>query len=208
MKLEKIKAIVFDVDDVLIRSTDREGSYYWSGSIEEDIGIRKNDLLEFSLEIWKDAVLGKADIKERVSSFLIKINASITPDEFISYWLDKDSLIDEQVMKMVQVLKGKYKLYLGTTQEKYRANYLWHNLGFKNDFLNIFASCYVGYEKPQLKYYNTLQKKINLYPETILMIDDREKNVTGAIECGWQGYHYLGYERAYQDIFSRLIDPL
>jgi putative hydrolase of the HAD superfamily len=201
--LERIKVIVFDVDDVLINGTDENGCFYWTQNINKDLGINKTSLQKLFLKGWQKAVLGRVDTVEIISNFLKEININITPQQFITYWLAKDSNIDRKMFKAAETLKNNgYLLYLGTVQEKYRSRFLWEELGFKKHFKDIYASCFLGCKKPQKDYFNNVQKRIGVSPEQILLIDDKEKNIEGALNAGWQGYLHKTYEETDKNLFN------
>jgi putative hydrolase of the HAD superfamily len=52
---------------------------------------------------------------------------------------------------------------------------------------HIFASSEVGFPKPELAFYRTVEKQLALRPEQILLIgDDEAADVTGPMVAGWQ----------------------
>lgn len=204
--LEKIKVIIFDIDNVLINSMDENGEFYWTQNISHDLGINKKSLQKLFSKKWQEVVLGRVDTIEIVRLFLEEINVSITPQQFINYWLAKDSNVDKKMLEAAKLLKNKgYFLYLATVQEKYRVRFLWEELGFKNVFQDIYASCFLGCQKPQIDYYYNVQKRIGALPEQILLIDDKIQNIYGALHVGWRAHLHKTYKETKENLFKFLM---
>ena len=56
----------------------------------------------------------------------------------------------------------------------------------------VLFSASVKYIKPQPKIYEIFFEKFNLKPETCFFVDDRKDNITGANNCGMDGYVFDG----------------
>jgi len=51
----------------------------------------------------------------------------------------------------------------------------------------IFCSAQLGYAKPHVTFFRTIQQQIGIPPHELLMVgDDWEKDYRGATQCGWQ----------------------
>ena len=62
------------------------------------------------------------------------------------------------------------------------------------DFDKIYLSYELGMSKPDHRIYQYIEKDLGLPPDKILFIDDDEKNIIGAHECGWRVCHATGHE--------------
>lgn len=60
--------------------------------------------------------------------------------------------------------------------------------------MGLLASFEVESMKPEKAIFREAEKRFHLSPETTLFIDDIEKNVKGAISCGWQAVHHTNVE--------------
>ena len=61
-----------------------------------------------------------------------------------------------------------------------------------------------GIVKPDRRIYDLLRERIGLPAETLLFVDDVEKNVVGAREAGWQAVRFVTNDQVEAD-FERLI---
>jgi len=61
--------------------------------------------------------------------------------------------------------------------------------GLRNYFTNFYSSCFLSVAKPNLEIYRKVLQITQTPAERCLLIDDREKNVESAAECGFQILH-------------------
>src|SRR3989339_614411 len=190
----KIKAIFFDVDDVLIQGRDKNGHYHWKKDIYADLGIHVEEIPKLFNHKWSDVLLGKTDTLDRISEFLKEINSKVSAKVFLDYWFKQDSKIDDQMLNFANTLKDYgYPLYLATNQDKYRSKYLYETLGLKNIFSDIYSSSFIGRKKPDPEYFRALEQRVHFRPDEILFIDDSLENVNSATLCGWMGYQHHNF---------------
>jgi len=200
---KNIKAIFFDVDDVLIQGRDENGSYRWKKNIYEDLGILIEETPKLFNHKWPDVLLGKIDTLDRISEFLSEIGAKISAKDFLNYWLKHDTKFDNQMLNLAQALKDYgYPLYLATNQEEHRSKYLYETLGLKNIFSEIYSSSFVGLKKPDPAYFSALEHRVHLRPGEIIFIDDSLENVNSAIKCGWMSYQHHNFIKTKNDLLN------
>jgi glucose-1-phosphatase len=113
-----------------------------------------------------------------------------TPEKVASAW-SEIFWPNREVMNMLPLLKGRYRLLLGSnTNELHTRQYsLQFAEAFKN-FDHLVYSFEVGIRKPAAGFFQHCQRLANFPPEANVFIDDLEINVEGARACGWHGIVY------------------
>ena len=189
MHNNNIKAIVFDLDGVIFKSHDENGNYLWSRSIKEDLGLTLKHFSIIFSEKWDSIIRGKMDFNDHLQAVfqeeLFK-DLTVTPQEFIQYWLSHDHHINLDVLTLIEKLT--IPCYLGTNQDALRTAHILNSIG--SYFKKHFSSYEVGFIKPEKEFFEHIQKTLSLLPHEILLIDDTKNNIDGAKKCGWHVYHY------------------
>src|SRR5258708_7184557 len=79
-----IKAILFDVDEVVIK---REK--YFSQKYSEEYKVPQEQVMEFFKGEYQDCAIGKMDLKEVLPKYLKKWGWQGSLEEFMDYWFTK-----------------------------------------------------------------------------------------------------------------------
>lgn len=185
-----IKALILDVDGVVLKMRDEHGKFIWEYTIAQDLGLSGKHIAQIFSTRWKHDVLrGKYETMrylEEVFNDPAFKGLAISPEAFMHYWVTKDSNLNHDVLHAVNNLS--IPVYLGTNQEAYRTKYLVELLG--KQFKGCFASYHIGTTKPEPFFYRHIEQSLGLNPEELLLIDDSVAHVEAAKKCGWHGYHY------------------
>ena len=107
---------------------------------------------------------------------------------FLNYWLEKDSVLNQELIDIVRRLKTHpdIRLYIATNQEHIRASWLWSHLGLGQLFDDMFHSARVGVRKPDPAYFGFVDQRIGPHAESPLFFDDTPKVIDGARRAGWE----------------------
>jgi glucose-1-phosphatase len=201
-----INAIIFDFGDVFInlekeKSIDEFKKLGLNGPNEELIAV--NDLFE----------RGKINELEFVESFLKFIpNASL--EEITKAW---NSLIGDfplYRLEFLQLLSGKYRLFLLTNTDSIHIERFEHKVGmsFYTDFYRCFEKVYYSYEmgmrKPDPEIFNTILRKHDLSPKRTLFIDDKKDNTDVAASLGLHVWNLQVGKEDVVDLFEQKQLPL
>ena len=185
-----IKAICFDADGVVVNP-----QMQFSQLLKDQYGISPQMTRDFFQGIFNDCLIGKADLKQVLPPYLREWGWEDTVDDFIHLWLTTDHVIDQRLIKAIQDLRRIGLLCcLTTSQERNRAGYMKTVMGFRSIFDDLFFSCEIGCQKPDLEYYRHIQKMLSLDADSILFWDDNPVNVEAARLCGWCAEVYSGFE--------------
>ena len=133
--------VLMDMDDVLIKSSYKDSEnrkkFFWMEHLEEDLGVEKKTIPLLFNEEWESVILGKKTIQKQVEEYLKKTNSKLSPSEFISYWIEHDSSLNENVFRWVQEkYRQGWKFYIGANQENYRVNEIMKK--YNKEFMMFF----------------------------------------------------------------------
>jgi putative hydrolase of the HAD superfamily len=192
-----IKAILFDVDGVVVNP-----QLVFAKKLASDYNITTAETENFFKGIFQDCLIGKADLKKELPKYLKEWGWSETTDDLIDFWFECDSNIDQNLIKATQSLrKNGIKCYLATNQEKYRTDYMIKEMKFNEKLDGIFASCDLGYKKPDKEFFQKVADQIPaIKPDEIMFWDNTENNVEAAKKVGFDARLYKDYSDFYNQI--------
>jgi putative hydrolase of the HAD superfamily len=184
-----IKAIILDADGVVIFS--------WRAAqlFEREYGITREMTSGFFGGVFRDCLVGQADLKQVLPPYLAQWRWRASVDDFIRVWFEAENAPDERVVDVVCALRESgLACYLASNQEKYRAEYIRTQMGFAGIFDRLFFSCELGCKKPDCAYYERIMGTLGLVGPDILFWDDSPSAVEGARACGWNAEAYTEFE--------------
>ncbi|MFO7710672.1 MAG: HAD-IA family hydrolase [Candidatus Woesearchaeota archaeon] len=194
---------IFDADGVVIRGD------MFSVRYAKDYGIPAEELLPFFKGVFRDCIVGKADLKTEIEPWLSRWNWHGSVDDFLEYWFKSEHQIDERVVARIEQLRKQgYPCFLATNQEKYRIRYMKEQMGFDRLFDKIFSSAEIGYQKPQPEFFKYIIRELKVPPQDIIFFDDSESHVKEAEEQGIDAYLYTrfsDFESTLKKILSRYL---
>lgn len=185
------KAIIFDVDGVLIDSFDDTGRFLWSTNAEENLGLKTIHFKRIFSNDWLQVIRGHIDTKDHLNRTFKELKLELCVHKFLGYWLSHDNHINYDILNFVEALTNIHNipLYIGTNQDRYRTN---HIKGmFSSYFEEIFSSVEIGFIKPEAGFYHHIETALQLQSSEILLIDDTLKNIENAKKLGWKTHHYI-----------------
>lgn len=195
------KCVLFDADGVVINSE------LFSIQYQKQFGVSNDEMMPFFKGIFQDCLIGKADLKESVQSYLKKWKWKGDVDSFLLFWFKAEHRIDQRVVDLILKLrKNSVFCYLVTNQEKYRTQYMRKEMGFGDIFDDIFSSAEIGSKKPDKEFYEFILQAVTkkgITKEQIFYTDDTASHVKSAKELGIDAHLYTDFEE-----FNGLIQPL
>lgn len=202
--MNKTKIILFDVDGVLIRLPN-----YFSKELENK-GFKNAGEVLTSFYKGNDnhqCLDGKADAKKAIMPYLIKIGWKQTAEDYFKQQFQFErNYLDKKFIDLIKQLREKgVKCYLGTDQEKNRAELLLVELDFRNIFDGYFISCHVGYRKCHDNFWSYALKKLkkelpDIKPGEIVFFDDIQNNIDIAIKFGIQAFLFKSMAQFEKDL--------
>ncbi len=189
-----MKLIAWDFDGVLNRGYDG-GFHLWQQSFEADLGVSAAAFTRymFGSDRFAIVLIGKRDLIDLIADWIAADTVPHTPQAILTYWLQKDALLDEQVLDWQSrcPLPG----VIATNNEAHRAGFIWNQLGFATRMQKIFASGSLGIRKPDAGFFEAIERWSGLPPQEILLIDDSDQNIAAARARGWQVFHFTDETR-------------
>ncbi len=185
-----IKTILFDLDGLAVVKPKLFSVYF-----AEKNGLDPQKMEPFFKNEFQLCLTGKADLKTELAKKLPEWGATQSPEEYMRMWFEYESTKHEEFLSYVLGLRDRgIKCYLQTRNEKYRAEYLWEVVDLKEYFDGMFASPYLGYAKPDIKFWESIHNQLgNLEKDTVLVWDDKQENVDSAKEFGFSAELYKDY---------------
>jgi putative hydrolase of the HAD superfamily len=180
-----IRAIVFDIDGVLVKPM------VFASVLLREYGLGLDRTALFFEGPFRKCLLGEADLKTELLPYLPEWGWPHTLDQFVQEWFDADSTMNEEMVGFVRNMRRRnLPCYIASTQEQYRAGYLMNNKEFSEHFNGFFFSYMFGCQKPQAQFYSLVEKGIGVAPNELLFFDDQELNVIAARKAGWNAEIY------------------
>lgn len=184
-----IKVVLFDVDGVIANG---EG---WHVYLERDHGITTEQLSPFFAEKFTSCLLGVADLKDALASYLPQWGWQQSTDAFLDYWFTCEHVVDQPLIDYVQSLRQRgLPCYLATQQEKYRTRYIASEMGLARSFDGIFSSANLGYLKSEPDFFAAIMRHLPAIDTSeVLFWDDTARNVQVARASGLHAELYTDF---------------
>jgi putative hydrolase of the HAD superfamily len=180
-----IKAIVFDVDGVLVENK------VFASVLEREYGISREMTAPFFHGPFEECVLGRAELREALPEFLVKWKWPQGVDEFIRAWFEADARVNRPVLEFIGRMRaGGRRCYIASTQERQRVAYLEKLPAFAGLFDRCFFSCRLGCQKPERRFFDRIVAETGESAGGFLLLDDNDENVAGARRAGWNAELY------------------
>lgn len=193
-----MRSVLFDVDGVLVHgyTGQTERRRRWDEHLLADLGIDPAAFRDLFIKqaFEKEVLTGRKALLSALEEVLPKLGFHGSPFVVASYWLDRDSHLNRQLLDVVRRLRrtGRARLYVATNQEHLRAFHLWNRHGFENLFDDMFHAARFGALKPTRAFFERAAEILGPQDEPPLFFDDSEAVVQAASAFGWEGILYRG----------------
>jgi epoxide hydrolase-like predicted phosphatase len=197
-----IKAVVWDLGGVLVRTGDREPRRAW----ERRLGLEKDSLdrLVFNSSVSRRATLGQADVQDIWDDLALRFG--LTPEQAEDLRLDfwRGDQLDADLVGKIRELRTRFKTGLITNawrDARRSIQDLWH---LDQVFDAILISAELGIAKPDPAIFHRLLDQWSLAPQTAVFIDDFLENIIAARNLGMEVIHFRSPEQAIDELDGML----
>ena len=162
---------------------------------EAEHGITQDMARGFFAGVYRDCLVGRAELKKELEPFLPAWGWRGSVDDFVSTWFETENIVDTRLVDTIHNLRQcGVTCCLASNQEKHRAEYMVAEMAFSEIFDSLFFSCDLGYMKPDHAFYESITASLRAEDQSVLFWDDSSRNVEAARECGWHAEVYTGFE--------------
>jgi HAD superfamily hydrolase (TIGR01509 family) len=200
---KKYSVIVFDLGMVLVLF-DYNIALERLEKIERGIGVNYLNHYKSNYETHRQFERGDISEEEFLKETMIVFDGGIDKETFKKIYSEIFTVNDD-VAALLPELKKNYKLMLLSNTNSIHKEYGWKNYMFLKYFDKLVLSYEVGAVKPEEKIYRAVEKASNRPPYEHIFIDDVKEYAEAAINYGWDGIQFSGYEKLVGDLKSRKI---
>lgn len=189
--------LVLDIDGVV--SLAQPGSAHpWYATLKADLdhdyeAIERGFFGGEFLEVLR----GRLDLYVALQDYLVPLGLGDRMEAFVSYWFDKDCVIDRAVLAQADAWRQRTggRCFAASNQEHHRVAYLREQGGLGAHFDEIIYSAALGVCKPERVFFTNAQARMGVaVAQSILFVDDKAENVDAARAAGWRAMLYRGPE--------------
>jgi len=140
--------VLFDLDGVVIHP------WGFRDQLAREYGITPEMTVAFFRGPFVDCVEGRVDVLDALPPYLTAWGWQEDAATFVERWLAAENAPNHAVLAIVRALRAHgLPCFAASTQERRRARYLAHDMGFATAFDGLFFSCDLGVMKPRPGYY-------------------------------------------------------
>ena len=188
-----IKAVIFDFGRVI--SAQKPWSLFHT--YERDLGLAPDTIntIMFQSKAWKEALLGRKTVAEFWQAIGPELGLKTAAQiEAFHRRYDADEAVNEDVLRLIRRLHGRYKLAVLSNSPPGLTRWLdsWKIL---DRFHVVFCSGDEGIMKPDPRAFARTLERLEVKPEEALFIDDTREHVDVARALGLRGVVYTTTER-------------
>jgi HAD superfamily hydrolase (TIGR01509 family) len=199
---KRIRAIIWDLGGVLVRTHDHSGRARW----EKRLGLKPHDLerLVFQGPMGKRAALGEAQANDvwREVTDQLGIPASERDRLVRDFW--GGDRLDRDLAAYVRSLRPRYRTGLLSNAWSDLRRFLESESQIAGAFDHIVISAEVGLAKPDPRIYNLSLEGLRVAAHEAVFVDDFEENLAAARELGIHTVHFHTRDQTLRDLGALL----
>jgi epoxide hydrolase-like predicted phosphatase len=199
---EKIKAVIFDMGGVFLRSDDLSPRE----ALAKSYGLTRLQLedLVFDSESAIQATVGKISAEQHWKFVCDSLSVPETQrNEFQdTFW--KGDQLDLELITFLGSLRPERKTGLLSNAWTGAKEALIHKHNLPNVFDVVIFSYEISLAKPDQAIYQLILSKLEVQPGEAIFLDDNKQNIVAACKLGIHGIQFKNHNQAIQDIQALL----
>lgn len=206
MPLKRIKAIIFDLGNVLVdfdhRIAAERISAFTTKTAQEIVGLFFDSQLT---GLFEEGKISPREFFLRVKEML---NLEIDYNGFVPIWNEIFFLSEKNkaVHNLARSLRSRYQIALLSNINILHFNYLKNNFSVFGAFQNVVTSCDVGSRKPHPDIYKETLHILKVPASDVFYTDDRPELIEAACRLGIRGFTFRGIEELKKDLLDNGIN--
>lgn len=201
---QAIKAIIFDVGGVLVRTEDSRPRRRLAAKL--NLSINELYDLVFSTQTWDQAQRGKITNTAHWQEVGRQIGLT-RPEEVKAFRADffAGDRLDQKLLDFILELRTRYKVAILSNAPGNLRNWIAREWEIPDDtFAAIVISGEEGVMKPHPQIYRVVLRRLGVTPSEAIFVDDMARNVSAAAQMGIHAVHYVTRESAIAQIKALL----
>jgi epoxide hydrolase-like predicted phosphatase len=198
-----IRAVIFDLGGVLVRTEDRTSR----SKLAKRLGLTYDELsaLVFDSQSALKATKGEITAEEHWDEVCKALGLSKEeyPQVPLEFW--GGDTLDHGLINYLRNLRPQYKTALLSNAWDDLRQMIEEVWKFDDAFDQILISAEVGLVKPDRFIYEKVLSELDVKPAEAVFVDDFPENVAGAKTVGLEAIRFISPEQALQDL-ERLLD--
>lgn len=176
--------ILFDADGTFLSTNYLQADELW---------VDHAVLQEFFIEAFPPTVTGKADLKEILEPYLVRMWRGKSVEDFMKTWFESQTMIREWMNELLTNAKASWNICsLCTQQEKYRSQYMKDTMGFSTIFDACYITAEIWYSKKSTDFYKAIVSQAGIDSDKTVFVDDKKSYCDVAASIWITTYHFDG----------------
>ena len=194
----KIRAIIFDLGGVLLRTAD----FTPRVQLANRFGMSRHELEEliFGGESGDQAQRGEITVQQHWANLAVKIHCSDKElKSLVEEFFAKDE-IDISLMDYIRKLHRSYKTGLLSNAFDDLRQIITERWHFEDAFDDMVISAEVGMVKPDASIFHMALEQLGVEAGQAVFVDDMQRNIEGARQVGLLGIHFQNPQQVRLDL--------
>jgi epoxide hydrolase-like predicted phosphatase len=196
-----IKGIIFDMEGVLMKTVEKDLSACWAKALNAPYDAVH---AVFYGEMNDHADLGTVSQEDFDRYLITTLGLEMDMLPIVQKVIDEECFIDQVLAQKILELKNDFRIALLTNYTQMMRDKIEHEWDIKHLFDEIIISYEVGLIKPDPAIFDLTLSRLDVSASEAVLVDDRIKNIEGALQYGMHAILYETREQAMTDL-DRLI---